>query len=281
MGVYAFQTKIDDVVKAMLTKVTPKHNNNVFKQQLKQIAQGYVRELQTAAKSVTITGTILGGAAPAGGPVVGATLTCTPGSLVSKAPDAETGIALGRITMRVGSRTLVGNTNTEHMRAVRKLLAKHVRMSWTAWCSQWMCSALPVAQGGIAAWVPSTPPAPGPWTLGTITPFTLAPLAGLGGLSTDPTLAMLPETVVTAARATPWTFTMPEGDKLRIMLVNKDGVTSEMETRAYAYGWQWLMQDFTQNVMVQDATGCAASGVVAPLGVVTSGVISGLSLLVS
>lgn len=277
---YALSTKAPAIVDAMLSKLTARHNNEVYREVLRQYASGYVTALQQAIAGATITGTILGGAAPPSGPLVSGMLTCTPGSLVVADVDLESSIVFGPITMRDGDRTLRGHLDTQHMRAIRSHVAQHAARVWKTMTSTWFASALPVAQGGIAAWVASTPPVPGPWTAGTTQPFVLAPLAGLGGVVPDPSINVFDSFVTTAARVVPWVFTMPEGNDLTLMLVNDEGETSEMEMHAFAHGWQWLLLDFFHNVQAYDPTGCGASGVAAPGGVITTGTVT-LQLLVS
>ena len=278
---YSISSKTDSIVNAMLSKVPARFKTDMTKSMFKDAALGYVQSLSKIAPQITASGTILGGACVTpGGPLVGGLLTCAPGTLVAPDIDVKSAWTLGVHTTVVDGKTITGNTNTEYMQALRDVIASQARVAWMLWTKLWMTSALAVAQGGVDAWISSVPPAPGPWTGGTIQPFVLAPTVGLGGTNASPALSTFVNTVVTTCKATPLSITMPEGNKWTSTIINNKGPDGEMFVTAIAYGWFWLINDFVTTVQVYDPTGASAVGIAAPVtGSITSGTIAGMKLM--
>lgn len=180
----------------------------------------------------------------------------------------------------VDGKTLTGNTNTEYMQALRDVVSAQAKLAWSLWTKQWIVSSIAVAQGGIDAWIATVPPAPGPWTNGTIQPFVLAPTVGIGGTNASPTINLLVDTVVAKCKTTPLSITMPEGNKWTSTIINDKGSDGEAFVTAITYGLFWLLNDFVTTVQVYDPTGASAVGVAAPTtGSITTGTINGLKLL--
>lgn len=111
---------------------------------------------------------VTGGSSPPGGPLTGGTATLAPGMLVNTA--SFTAIA-GKFS------SSFPDGATEGLLALVDAVAQGIGLKFPLWAAGY--SAVLTASGGTCAWVAGPPPAPGPWTGGSIQDFALS-----GGSST-------------------------------------------------------------------------------------------------
>ena len=172
---------------------------------LHAIANAFAQGFATSLRSAVITGgTITGGVAPPGGPVVGAVLQLAPGGLQFQALGFSNYYIppLFSVTDKQTSIVSSSSTYTTWHKALVNTTSSVLDESLAAWITTWLFSS-GIAQGGIAAWIPPIPPAPpvpGPWANGTIVPFLFVDPAG--GTNASPALADFPTLVHSRAMAT-------------------------------------------------------------------------------
>jgi hypothetical protein len=230
-------------------------------------ADGFSQSLRNAMIN---GGIILGGAAPTGGPVVGATLNIPVGGLTMAAPDLQSHfIAPSYQVIASFNRQIQPGSNSTWHKALVKECSNALDDAFTAWTPSWMLTG-GSAYGGVSTWIP-TPPAPGVWTAGTIVPFTF-----IGqGTNASPALETFPTTFTTEAQAVSVTVST---DRTRTEQTKLSNSSSRPMLQAIAKGLLQTIDDAFQQIMVKDPSGTGASGVSLVGGVVASGVISGLVL---
>ena len=240
----------------------------------KLIFQSYADSLENAAtktfESITINGgVILGGAAPPSGPLVGGICNFVPGSAVASTPmQIKANYTPPNFQIVRDNKTYKGSY-TPWMKALTETIDIAVTAAFTEWLLAWNFPGAPIGVGGICAWVPSVPPAPGPWTIGTITQSAFN--APGFGVSASPAFQLLPDKVVASARAKMVTI-----NNNTVPLCNtKDG---ENLIRAIAKGIGDGFDVATKAMDIYDPTGVGASGTAMPGGVIALGTISGCKL---
>ncbi len=224
-------------------------------------------------KQALASGTIVGGIAPPNGPVTGALCTYAPGSLVVPALNYNRKyVAPTYVLKRPNVPDYVTRTETPWMRKFVSLLSTELDKAWLDWFLQW--SGTSQSYGGIAAWVSSVPPAPGPWAAGTVAPLKLHG----GGASSSLLMKNLSNTFVSRLRSTSISISI-EGRNDPVSVRMLEAPETENIARAVANGISDAFFDMVSQIELLDQTGVAASGVAAPGGVVT-GTISGCVLAV-
>lgn len=274
--------KFDDteaVIDAMIAALPTSGDWFPLKDDFRLIVQAFatagLQALKDTAKGITISGTILGGAsAGPGGPLQGGLLTCLPGTMISPIPlNLAAKWKTPNITLTIAGETRTYKIDTPFLQALIAAVSDSLQKAWQLWFPLWSAVALPVAQGGVVAWVPSTPPAPGPWTAGTVTEFTIAPTIGIGGINASPVLQMIPTATDAMCRVRVFT------DQGTRAIINKDAPDGADFVNAIASGLKSMMLDFVASTQIQDPTGAGATGIGAPVtGSITTGVIAGLRL---
>ena len=223
-------------------------------------------------------GSVLGGAAPPSGPVVGASLSYAPGAAQAPAIGLDSLFVFPDIAIPAQGKpeiTLRGEY-TPWLKKFTETLSKQVDLSWSQYLAAWSCaSAVGVVGGGSANWIASTPPAPGPWVAGTITtPFLLDSPAT--GASVYALASLLEQEFVALGRATPVTIPIQASEPVTVPIVNTEH--GELFARAFASGLAKTLADTVTSVYVYDPTGSAGSGTAAPGGVISLGVLATASL---
>jgi hypothetical protein len=225
-------------------------------------------------------GSVSGGAAPPGGPVVGATLSYAPGSLsgscellpVFTPPNFSVEVDAGN-----GEKKTVTGSYTPWLQCFTQTLAQSLSQAWQQYILGWSLVGAVVVGGGTAAWVASTPPAPGPWLGGTITtPFPLdAPGFGASVYSWD----LFAGEFVLAGELASVTIPIPASDPITTTLIAT--TEGEMLAKAIADGFSETVKETVSTVTVYDPTGSGGSGTALPGGVITPGVLAGAMLNLS
>ena len=222
-------------------------------------------------------GTVSGGAAPPGGPVVGATLSYTPGSL-SGSCDLEPVFTPPNFVIDVdagnGKKKTVTGSYTPWLQCFTQTLSQSLSLAWQQYILGWSMAGAVVVGGGTAAWVASTPPAPGPWAAGTITtPFQFdAPGFGASTYSWD----RFADDFVNAGSIASVTIPIQASDPITTTLVATP--EGELLARAVAGGFAETVKETVSTVTVYDPTGSGGSGTALPGGVITPGVLVGAML---
>lgn len=215
-------------------------------------------------KSVQITGsTVLGGAAPPGGPVVGALLTCPTPVFVPTSMSAVYNPPKFSVQMPDGS-TRYGEY-TAWLRTFTGVAASTIDAAIMDWLALWLAVALPVVTGGVTSWVP-VPPAPGPWVGGTIFPFLFDGPAG--GISASLQPAMAPTLAQTVGKQTPVAIKVTDSVYITTKLLT-DGAHSPDVMAAVMAAFTFMFDQTKLVLMVKDPTGMGGTGVAAPGGVIT------------
>ncbi len=130
--------------------------------------------------------------------------------------------------------------------------------AWGAWASGYAVQLVVV--GGVAAWVPGPPPAPGPWSGGTNVPQVLEAGSSTGDSQMSPTalagvvLASLPPAIA---------FNGPTA-----------GMISFVNAITKGFGNTWALWKASTKI-----SGGLGSGTAAPLGAITVGTLAGAKLL--
>lgn len=207
-------------------------------------------------KSIIVAPMIVSaGAAPPGGPVVGAIVTLTPGMLNSIVPWFDL-----NATFQC-SFTGLGLANTKSLVAT---YAAVLSSTFPLWVSGF--TATLVGLGGVAAWIPPAPPVvpaplPGPWGGGLIVPLPLAAGTSPGEVGfavpvlTAKTIAQLPPSMKQLAGAP-----TPE-------------LLNEIKAFWLAFLDMWTIWKATTMI-----TGGVGSGVALPAGVISPGTHAGALL---
>jgi hypothetical protein len=238
-------------------------------QPTQQIFQAYAdafsKALVISLRSVVInSGIITGGTSVPGGPVIGATLAFTPGTLVSSGLELEASFV---------PPVFKGGSYTPWLRAFTACLSSTTKQAYTQWITTWSLPGAVVAGGGVSAWIPPVPPSPpypGPWSGGTITSPCgfMAPGFGTNASVSFSTLA---QTFVSNARAKK--VSIPAGKETYVVpIVN----TSEGEHLAstIASGLSSIFVSATTSVLVIDKSFLGAGTAVPPTGSIIGGTIS-------
>lgn len=241
-----------------------------------QLIDAYAASVATAfynalSSLVFAAGTVSGGTAPPGGPVLGAVLSYTPGSL-SGSLNLEPVFVPPVFKIEVDDHVLVGSY-TPWLRKFTETLSQSLSKSWQQYTSLWSAPSIPCVGGGSAAWVSATPPLPGPWAAGTITtPFILdAPATGQSTYQWD----MFASEFKSAGAAAQVTLPHPGGAVTTSLFATPQGFDLG---GAVASGIADIIKQTLSTVTVYDPTGLGGSGTALPGGVITPGVLVGAAL---
>lgn len=245
---------------------------DVVHDRLKSITKAVLSAGDITISSATINGGIItGGVAAPSGPVVGAVMTAPTGSLTSTTPWSSKDVYIPPTT-KIGDYVV---QYVDWLKVLQETISDAVSDTWDAWYPTWMCAGV-VALGGVAAYVPPAPPspgAPGPWTAGTITPFTLI---GGQGTATSPALSMLKKKLVATAKATP--VSMWNG-QATTLIPAKNGDTIQGVIESFCDAFESTFNTWSQTALVVDSSGVAALGTATiPAGTIIGGSISGLTI---
>lgn len=229
-------------------------------------ALGFSRAVESALKSGAGTGSITGGAAPPAGPVVGAACAFSAGSVTVPPLQFSSFYKPPVFTLiRQGQPPVVETKQTPWMRKFVSVIAKSIDAAWLEWFQQW--TGTTTAQGGVAGWIASSPPAPGPWSGGTITECLLD-----AGTSASQKMKLLDTSVASQLRSLNITVSIEGGDDMTVPMSS----TSESDAiaKAIAGGLADAFFEMTKLVSVQDPTGAGASGTAMPGGVIAGGIVN-------
>jgi hypothetical protein len=229
------------------------------------ISAAFRQSMTITLKSVVINGgSISGGAAPSGGPVTGAVLSFPAKSITSTPPDFEL-----VYVPPIYSNDMGPGSHTVWMKHLIADLSKGLKQAWVSWSSSWSLPA-GVAYGGVAAWIPSTPPSAGPWSAGTIKPFTF-----LGeGVSASTDLVTFDKII--ASIASPDSVTPNDTQPCQVYnQYSKDIID------AITLGMSDALKLVLSQILAKDPTGSSASGTAMPGGSILPGMISGVVLDIS
>lgn len=243
----------------------------VLSDRLESITTAILTAGDITIKATTINGGLItGGASASGGPVTGAILNIAPGGLVSATKWSGKNVYIPPTT-QIGQSPV---KYTDWLKTLQETISDAVSDFWDSWYPTWTCAGA-TALGGVSAWVAtSTPPVPGPWTMGTITPFSLV---GAQGVNASPALTLLKTKLVTTAKTTPVTTWNNQTSTL-IPAQNGDVIQGTIE--AFCDAFSSTFQAWTTTAMVTDITGVGASGIAAPpTGIITTGTINGLMII--
>ena len=213
------------------------------------------------------SGTVVGGAAPPSGPVLGATLSYLPGALTTPPFDLESVFVPPQFSVFIKEtgKTLTGEY-TPWLKCFTKTLSNTAKKSWSQFVSTWSLPGAVCAGGGTATWIASIPPAPGLWIAGTITtPFHFV-MAGTGGVSTY-AWKLFDSDFVGAGKAAPVTVPIQASKPVTTQLIVTD--PAEKIAKAIAGGFADTVASVISSVTVSDPTGSGGSGAAAPGGIVT------------
>lgn len=229
-------------------------------------ALGFSRAVESALKSGSGVGSITGGAAPPAGPVVGATCVFSAGTITIPPLQFSSFYKPPVFTLvRAGQPPVIETKQTPWMRKFVSTLAKAIDAAWLEWFQQW--TGTTTAQGGVAGWISSSPPAPGPWAGGTITECVLST-----GTSSSQKMKLLDTTMVRELRATTITVSIEGGEDMTVPMSSTP--ESDAIAKAVAGGMSDAFFELTKMVSVQDPTGSGASGTAMPGGVIVGGIIN-------
>lgn len=224
------------------------------------------RKLLPQAK---ISGSITGGAAPPSGPVVGAVCAYQAGSIVMPAIDLKSSFTYATFKLeRDGLPPYVTSTPTTWMKKFVSILLPMFDEAWTAWFQTW--SGTTTAFGGVASWVSSSPPAPGPWTAGSVNRLLLS-----HGSSTSPLMRLLESNFVSKLRSSSVTVTIGDQPHTISMCANDNCASI---ARSIAGGMSDAFLKMIESIEIADLTGVAASGVAAPGGSVVGSITCSLDV---
>jgi hypothetical protein len=143
-------------------------------------------------------------------------------------------------------------------------LASLIDTAWSDWFLQW--SGITQSFGGVAGWIPSAPPAPGPWLGGTVAP---ALLDG-SGASASLLMKNLPDSFVSKLRSTSVTVDIDGSDAVTVRMIENEH--SESFAKAIAGGLSDTFLNSMKQLQLFDKSKTGASGIAAPGGVVTGSV---------
>jgi len=243
----------------------------VLSDRLESIATAILTAGDITIKSTVINGGLItGGASASGGPVAGAILNIATGGVVSSTKWAGKSVYVPPTT-KIGDSTV---QYTAWLKTLQETISDAISDFWDSWYPTWMCTGA-VALGGVSAWVAtSVPPVPGPWTLGTITPFSLV---GAQGINPSPALTLLKTKLVTTAKATAiatW------NNQISTLIPAQNGDIIQGTIESFCDAFSSTFQTWTATAMVTDPTGAGATGIAAPpTGLITTGTINGLTII--
>lgn len=231
----------------------------------------------TVSAATVNGGIIVGGASAPAGPVAGALMNTVPGGLLAPTRWEAKNVFIPPTTVVTspGGKSFPA-LYTDWLRTLQETVSDAVASFWDAWYPTWVCANV-IALGGVAAYTPPVPPSPGtpgPWTLGTITPFTLV---GAQGTNPSPALDLLKTQLTTKAKAT--SVVVQNGEEsMLIPPTNGDLVLGVIESFCDAF--VDTFNTWSSTALVTDVTGVGASGMAAPpAGMITTGTISGLKII--
>jgi hypothetical protein len=239
--------------------------------QADQLIDAYATSLGLAlvtslSGAVLASGAVAGGTAPPSGPVIGATLSYLPGALTTPPLDLSAVFVPPKFTAFIEEtgKTLEGEY-TPWLRCFTDSLSKSAKTAWTTFTSTWSLPGAVVVGGGLANWVASTPPVPGPWAGGTITtPFRFV---GSGfGVSTY-LWDLFDSDFVGVGKSASVTIPIQASDPITTTLLATEH--SEKLARAISGGFADTVSSVISSLTVIDPTGSGGSGVAAPGGIVT------------
>jgi hypothetical protein len=144
------------------------------------------------------------------------------------------------------------------MSVFSKTLSELLDAAWDDWFLKWSGST--PAFGGVAGWVPGSPPSPGPWVGGTITP---AVLDG-SGASSSLLMKKLPDDFVNKLRLTSVTIDIEESDAVTMKMVETEH--TENFARAISGGLSDTFLNSMKQVELFDKSDVGASGIASPGG---------------
>lgn len=234
---------------------------------LKAFSEAIAEATWKTLSKATIIGTINGGAAPPGGPVIGALCTFSPGSVTMPKlgilPNYRHPVLKAMHEGKVHAQT---SEQSPWMKRFLSLLFSDFEKCWLDWFLQW--SGTTDSFGGVAAWIPSTPPSPGPWTLGTITPLTAF---SQSASSTSILMRNFNKSLVSTMRVSKVTINTVDGWKT----VNMCEVShTERMAGSIAFGIASAFQKIVKQLVIEDTTKSAASGTAMPGGIIAGGTIT-------
>lgn len=257
-------------VAKMLSSCPPKWKpNDNTKNLFQAFAQAYAIYLDSWLRSIKVKGCLVsGGAAPPGGPLTGGMITAAPGSASASGyrmiQDVFTPPVFS-VTMPDGS--IRNGSYTPWLQAAVKVVSAEIDSKVKAWTTGWSALGLPVALGGVSAWIPATPvspPAPGPWAGGTITPFLLSGFGGGSSLA-QALVSNVRKTLEAKARATQVSVvTDTKGGTTTTQLVNGAGDSAAL-FGAFSAGFTTMFDSVLKVALLKDASGASGVGTSAPL----------------
>ena len=243
----------------------------VLSDRLDSIATAILTAGDNTIAGTTINGGIItGGASASGGPVIGAVLNIAAGSVTSTVKWSGKSVFVPPTT-KIGDYPVV---YTAWLKTLQETISDAISDFWDTWYPTWMCTGA-IALGGVSAWVAtSTPPVPGPWTAGTITPFTFL---GAQGLNASPALSLLKTKLIATAKTTSVTMW---NNQTTTLVPAKDGDIIQGTIESFCDAFSSTFQTWASTALVTDETGASASGIAAPpTGIITTGTISGLTIV--
>lgn len=231
---------------------------------LKPFADLAADTLLKCISTTTCTGTITGGAAPPGGPVVGAVCLYTAGSVVLPPLQLSSLFKHATITSKLDDgRVFTSSTPTPWMEKYVSVFLDVYESAVLDWFTKWQGTT--TAYGGVAGWIPSPPPAPGPWVGGTVAPLPLA-----SGVSSSMKIITLADDFIRALKSTSITLDVQGTKYTRTMC---ETTQAEAMSMAIASSVAHAFIAATATVSIVDETGAAASGTAAPGGVIVAGTV--------
>lgn len=232
-------------------------------------AKAFSDSFATTMKASVINGGVInGGASAPGGPVVGAILNIPAGGLVSTAPKFKQAFICPNFVVDANGVQKNG-AYSAWMKAVVEHIDSNLAIQWSLWIKTWMLST-GEAHGGIAAWVPPPSASPGPWTLGTITPFIFIGQGSNSSLAID----NLSNITVNSGKAKT-AYVVLGGEVVGNVAVAD--TNSKMLVESATKGISKTINDVFKQVMVKDPTNASALGTAVPTtGTIVNGSISGL-----
>lgn len=269
---------------AMLTKARDEVGPEVagsLSQNLNPLLESYIDAFLDSAKATlssfkVVGASVSGGAAPPGGPVSGAVLSIPPGSPVFKPAASFSLFRPPRFTATMPDGSVHTGKYTPWLRGLTSVICPLADDALDDWLRTWNVSGETCVVGGVAGWVPSSPPSPGPWAGGTITPIPL-----VGGTAQAPAVKLKAIRSTTEAKgcATIAHIEIDEdGGTVASPVFNDAGKGIELG-RGLNAAFEYLMEKVAAVELV-DRSGSGGSGVAAPGGILT-GTIAELTLAVS
>lgn len=233
-------------------------------------ADAFSKALVISLRSIVInSGIITGGTSAPGGPVVGALLVIPPASIT-----LATDLDLEHVFVPP---VFPGGSYTPWLRTFTACLNTTSKLAFSTWCKTWNLPGAVVAGGGISAWIPptpTTPPAPGPWTGGTLTSPVGFMMSGFGSnVSQD--FSLLDASFVSRGRTT--NVQIKDGDRTHNL---KLVATTEGEhlAKTVAKGLAKIFDTAVARTFVIDKSSLGIGTATPPIGTIINGTISNLVL---